>query len=58
MIHRFNQLLHPEFSAAKSAFDIFHIGFEVLVNLNLVTDHIAGMQNCGMITLSDMGSNL
>ena len=58
MDHRFNQLLHLKYLAAESAFDIFHIGLEVLVNLNLVTNHIAGVQNCGVIALSYIRSDL
>ena len=58
MDHRFNQLLHLKYLAAESAFDIFHIGLEVLVHLNLVANHIAGMQHCSVIPLSYVGSDL
>ena len=45
-------------SATQTAFYVFHIGFEILVNLNLVTDHMSCVENCCMITFADIGTNL
>lgn len=45
-------------SAAQTAFYVFHIGFEILVNLNLVTYHIACVKNCCMIAFADIGTDL
>ena len=57
-VHRFDYMILTGLSAAQAAFYILHVRLEVLVYLNLVTNHIAGMENCSVIALSYVGSNL
>jgi len=57
-VHRFDYMILTGLSAAQAAFYILHVRLEVLVYLNLVTNHIAGMQYCCVIALSYVGSNL
>ena len=57
-VHRFDYMILTGLSAAQAAFYILHVRLEVLVYLNLVTNHIAGMQNGCMVSFSYIGSNL